>query len=843
MSRRHIGKSKGALSLLLAAVFLSGALAGAFPAETLADGHEYTDVIDLSFTHGKAGEGFVIAPNNTVYNMYDSRFLFEDISQLASLTFNMNANGEVYRLSQTGVPNPSVGSVKGPKYGTSTIGSIVVNNDVAVTLVASGIDILGSIYLTGTAKLTLLLDDSSYIRTSIHVPSTAEIIIDSLNGNDINDSLIMPSNANSTNDNAKIGGSGGAGSTAGTITINGGAIDITARSTGAGIGGGGQDSSGNGVAGTGGTITINGGSVSVTQYGSGNDLGTGHSGAGIGGGGGVDSANSGAGAGNLKITGGTVTVRQYTRAAGIGGGTFGPAGNITIEGGNIDIAVIRRIDQSGAGEGAGIGNAAGTNEGTGNITITGGTVKSVANYTGIGRVHSNSGSPSFRITISGGTVYAKGMNGPGIGFWGGSSGGLITFTGGTVIAESDKSTGIGCSLDNNTNLCLDAPANVRAYSGGTLPAINADDNTGNGYYVNASFSAALSGTADTTLKVLDGTEGTLLKTLTLPAAYRHFAYSSDLAAPRIDTVLAYGTTLLGTVLRVQDDSPQIYSVITRAGYNTHNSNANSGALPVKLNANAYYVITEKHTDIYGNPIADVSDSISLAGPGTVYSKTLPAIPGYIAAGYTWLRAPDGSGADYTPGNPSGIAVSANADIYLVYRAVSNTTLTVSKTVTGTMANKTARFGFTIGMFDYDGTALAGAAFAYEITDISGVTVVADVLTLSSNGEWTFRLKHGERLVINSVSSESYIRIVEEAAAYYEASFIDSEDVTAAQIFSGDTALLTMTGDPRAIAFINERIIVPETGITDLTRAPILSVLSLLGLTGLTAFSVRKRRRA
>ncbi|MCL2826339.1 MAG: hypothetical protein FWD72_02910 [Eggerthellaceae bacterium] len=586
-------------------------------------GFEYADTIDLSARSDSVqGDGY------TVYGgpawAYDNRFL--ETKPTGLLAFNEGANGKTYHIIQTGTPKAGVESPNGPKYGTSMVAMITVATGVDVRLVISGIDLIGSITLTGTAHVELLLDGTNNIRRTVAVPADAKITIDSLSGSDSDGRLVITSAPGATDADASIGGTWG--NRSGSITVNGGTIDITARSSGAGIGGGGAPNAG-GYAAKAGKTTINGGIVSVAQYGSTNATAAAISGAGIGGGGG-SASYMGGDAGDVLVTGGTVTVRQYTRAAGIGGGTFGAAGNITIEGGTVDVEVVRLTNLSGAGEGAGIGNAAGSNLGTGAITISGGTVRSVAFMTGIGRVNSVDGSAKFTITITGGTVFAQGTQGPGIGFWSSSAGGMITMTGGTVVAQSAKDAGIGAAVDNNTGFCLGELARVKAYAGGACPAINTKDNAGEGYYVNASLNVAPSNTAETLLQVFaEGKGQPLLKTLALPAAYRHFAYSTDASRPRTDNIYAHaGTVALGTVVRVADDSMQIYSVKTRAGYNAHNPVPDTGALPVKLDGASFkaerYIVTRDRDNRLVGSYHWLADAVGACGPDTDGAFTITA---------------------------------------------------------------------------------------------------------------------------------------------------------------------------------------------------------------------------
>ena len=194
----------------------------------------------------------------------------------------------------------------------------------------------------------------------------------------------------------------------GTITINGGTVNVSSTYYGAGIGGGCNGS---------GTVVINGGIVTVTNE----DWG-----AGIGGG--------CQGSGTITINGGTVTSGGKYYAAGIGGGSEGN-GTVIINGGT--------VNASAEGAGAGIG---GGTEGSGTITINGGTVNASAKSggAGIGGGRSSSGRSIGNVTVNGGRVIASAVNG-GAGIGGGQQGscGTIIINDGTVEASAENGAGIG----------------------------------------------------------------------------------------------------------------------------------------------------------------------------------------------------------------------------------------------------------------------------------------------------------------------------------------------------------------------------------------------------------------
>jgi len=232
-----------------------------------------------------------------------------------------------------------------------------------VTITIKDINIDGNIKLEISASVTLLLENTNKIEGYIIVPyntsSFASLKIDSSTNGSMDVTTLLSAaifgggtitinggivNATGGSEGAGIGSNGGSGSDgSSTITINGGIVNATGgREGGAGIGGGSGSN--------GGTITINGGIVNATGGGSGSS-----SGAGIGGGG------RGGSGGTITINGGIVNATGATGGAGIGGGAGyegGSGGTIRINGGIVNAA-------GGSGGGAGIGGGADVEGGSG----------------------------------------------------------------------------------------------------------------------------------------------------------------------------------------------------------------------------------------------------------------------------------------------------------------------------------------------------------------------------------------------------------------------------------------------------------------------------------------------
>ena len=177
--------------------------------------------------------------------------------------------------------------------------------------------------------------------------------------------------------------------------------------------------------------------------------------------------------GSLKAEGGV-------GAAGIGGSENNGTNNITISGGTVKAI--------GGPQSAGIGG--GNGGGGDHITITGGTVTAEGGPggAGIGSGGEGDGDGGSHITITGGTVNAiGGYWGAGIGGGGFKSGNDITITGGTVTAEGGTcGAGIGGGgwSSGSGNITVSGAAQVTAVAGKgqKLNASGSGATIGDGYH-------------------------------------------------------------------------------------------------------------------------------------------------------------------------------------------------------------------------------------------------------------------------------------------------------------------------------------------------------------------------
>jgi len=776
--------------------------------------HAYTATIDLSTTV-VGGEGFTVSGTTPAYTNPS----YPTATANRTVAFGSGANGKTYLIMQSmSCNNPLPGHH--PLQDASIYSLIYVQSGVDVTLIIKDIYLTGIIEVHAGASLTMFLDGTNHVRGTIHVPDGAELTLDSLSGDDTQGRLNMPSDVSPAKTSASIGGVGpeastGNGGPSGTITINGGTLDIVTHSAGAAIGGGGAgygvSSSGSG--GNGGKTTINGGVVKIYQTGTNSIRGDYVGGAGIGGGG------NGGNGGEILITDGTIDIEQITRGAGIGGGTFGTAGNIKITGGAIKVKSHNKYELSTgtSGTGAGIGSGGGTNFGGpgGMITITDGDIDVDAYYTAIGKAGGTAGR-SLDIYIIGGDIQARGHNGPGIGFWANSFGDEIKLADCTIYACSELRNAIGG--DDAAHLIIDDTADIQAYSKAAgRPAIYGTDNYGTGHFVNAGFTQPSHVTNEQVLQVYEReNSATLLKTLTVSKDFYNFAYSTQRDSLRNDIIIRkVGGIVTGAVVRDYDGNPTIYSIKTRDGYDPHNQNLyndfhKKGGYKLPVRVDNARVVTEKYRNLAGNEIRPDTYEVATS-PSYGYSKVIPTVKGYTVLGYSLGSYTPPS---YTPGASVTINQIASATtVFFIYGEPP--TLTVTKAVAGEYSDKGKTFLFSIYLMDSSGDPLHDyQTYQYEgdVLDsiVGAIPPQNGELDLDDQGRGQILLKHGQSITLLDIPTSGKVRIVEENGMNYLTTHLDSQGTDPVE--NADTGEQALSGGARTFAFTNIREPITESSL-------------------------------
>ena len=195
---------------------------------------------------------------------------------------------------------------------------------------------------------------------------------------------------------------------------------------------------------------------------------------------------------------------------------------------------------------------------------------------------------------------------------------------------------------------------------------------------------------------------------------------------------------------------------------------------------------------------------------------------------------DGKEVDFTLDsisrvNPLRHTLTAHTHVLGYFQAQpGNTTLTVSKEVSGDFGNRNMKFDFTVILRDSLNNAWADyEPLPYTITDSKGDVLGDGVLTFNSEGIAAFRLSHGQVIRIMDVPLKGSVQIIETKVDKYQAWFIDSEFANDKEQ-TNDTGALPMTED-REFSFINERNYVPTTGVDsgNIEATQLLTILILL----------------
>ncbi len=159
-----------------------------------------------------------------------------------------------------------------------------------------------------------------------------------------------------------------------------------------------------------------------------------------------------------------------------------------------------------------------------------------------------------------------------------------------------------------------------------------------------------------------------------------------------------------------------------------------------------------------------------------------------------------------------------------------TTVTVSKTVTGTLGDKTKEFNFTLNVTDTNNNAVTGMQYRKgsneELTEI----------TADTSG-FGFTLKDGESITFYKIPVGATVTVTEEN--YSDQKYTTTYQVDDKDRETGCIATTTATTNGNTIAFTNSKEISPDMGIT-LHSMPYLMVLAGVLVGGMAWMRRRKR---
>jgi len=586
--------------------------------------------------------------------------------------------------------------------------------------------------------------------------------------------------------------------------------------------------------------------------------------------------------GNFRMEGGAIT-NNFARSNGRGGGGVMVLGGRFATANPADGTITEKIIANNRARGGGGGIMALRTDPSAGISITGGIsgevtiapgtkirnnraglAEDITNGAGLGGgIHMRWGGT---LIIEGGEIYNNTALRPGGGVAVGhdSIAGtiVVTMTGGKIFgnhARGDIATAVGTDRGNGGGISV-AGAATWNMAGGEITN-NRADNDGGGVRVSGGVFNMQSGKISDNIANNGGglfVPHANLNNVTIAQAS---VFTGNIArnGMRVDNVLA----------------DQHYPRINPGTVSVAWINTGSGPLTAPVpHAFTNYDINTEGTQLWRvtYAVGDGDGSVSARVTGTEIlvpngyfvlggtEVTFTAVPAPLFAFERWdigtrLRETTDTGDavdfDFSDGGGHAsisriITINTHAIGHFEEMKVMLTTLTVSKTVTGTMANRNKAFDFTVTFRDVNGNPLpAGTQFNYIGDIIAGSDATAPpngVLTLDGNGSAIFALGHGQVIVIKDVALDNYVQIVEAEDLNYTASFIDSE-AGQTVVIENDTASQVMTED-RIFSFTNERIIVPHTGITLGDAGEILMLAGLVSVSALSMFaiSIAYRRR-
>ena len=777
-------------------------------------------------------EGVDFTRNYTIQVLGAGSVLDISVGPITITSKDTNTNTVTYSGYTDGskdVPKSETIVIKGSYSGTAT--RITVNGTTAVMLLqgvtmsntGGAADGKNCISLASGASLTLSSAGSNTISTNgsgdaatIHVPSGTTLTIEDGGGS-----------LNITSGNgAAIGGNcgrSGNGEDGGTVVINGGTVNASSDSYGAGIGGGGSLSAGC-IGGASGSVTINGGIVSASSS----------QGAGIGGG---LSVGTGGAGGSVNITGGVVTAAGGYYSAGIGGGgansataSGGVGGTVAISGGTVTVTSAYSGTMAIGG-----GKNSSTVAGNGTLTITGGSVTTNRSITG-GTSGSNTcvaatngSTPVYRTTVD--LSDTVGVNKA---LAGASSIGGLTY--GFNDVTTDDSGKIYLYLPENSSRTATLNGEP-GYTGSTI----ADDTgilslsgltatlqlgtpylTDNGaavlvtpslagtvYYMAVKNGAADLYTDADALKNASGIKSASVTANTALMLTGMTALEGDYTvyAALISSSGTYKSAVMTGTLSVPAEAPDSADVII--DYSAETLKAATG-LAYSLQ---YFVTAEATTG--GTAIITGGVSVTSLINSTVYVRKVFADEsvGGAALAVTFLPRPDApavpsctvaatsitvaaeSGAEYsidgtswnTTGSFTGLTAVKNYTVYSRIKATSSTFASESvSAIVSTVAavnaptKEGAGAAFTGNAISADkATVGAGASVTYTITAISGYTpslsINSGAVTLTDEGNGTYTYNYTSEEGIESIS----------AVATFEGVVIDHIVADSVTLFADD----------------------------------------------------------
>lgn len=268
----------------------------------------------------------------------------------------------------------------------------------------------------------------------------------------------------------------------------------------------------------------------------------------------------------------------------------------------------------------------------------------------------------------------------------------------------------------------------------------------------------------------------------------------------------------------------------------------SGADPGSTATSLLYTVnysSQNHFIVYDTNGGSGDSFAQDGGPGGVVDLSVltlritgiaPPDANLMFAG--WNTAADGSGTEYQPGDI--ITVSDNLTLFAQW-VRSTTTLTVSNTVSGALADKTRPFGFEIFLEGSTGPITA----SFACTDQAGLPCATGPVEVT-NGHGAFELADGQSVTLMGVPLTAQVKVSVAQVPGWTASFIDS--LNPGVVVHSNYVARQQVSDNQTFAFDNARYIPPNTGLEPANPGARLMLVSFIALLAVAIYLVATKRR-
>ena len=332
------------------------------------------------------------------------------------------------------------------------------------------------------------------------------------------------------------------------------------------------------------------------------------------------------------------------------------------------------------------------------------------------------------------------------------------------------------------------------------------------------------------------------------------ALNGDSAMAETITVSGFAKSSTGTTETVSATTGN--ATYTQAGVYTYKVNEIIPAIQepgVTYDTNVYYVnvyvtnvLNDNGTPLLGTnglPVVNVSNITAYKGTNGATDPTAPDFGG-VAAGTSTTDAKIGIAA------PAATDGTARNIAYPFTNDYTTTDLTVTKKVTGTMADINKEFSFTLDLKNSHDAADT-RSYAYQVwsmgadetkggADDAIVTTTGKSGTLTNGG--TFTLKHDEYIVITGLATGEKATVTETGATDYITTIVNQNGAAADAAVTaktvGEKTISTLAGEINQQDFVNNKEAVTPTGIA-LESIPFVLIISAAGVA--LFFMLRKRK--